>query len=96
MFFLLLIALLVYTNATLARKKGLNPTLWGVISVFGFFAAYLLLGGIYISAVYKGPYTSDAVKAWAFNSPLEVLMMFMLGIGGMLVVRFILEKKSEM
>ena len=94
MFFLFLLFLLVYMNARLARKKGLNPILWGFITLLAFFVFYCILGSIYIGIIYKGPITREALTAWIFESPLSIIMLMMLGIGGTLVVRFILERKK--
>ncbi len=92
---LLLLGLIIYTNARLAKKKGKNPVLWGVISLVAFFVSYAMLGVLYISFVYKGPYNQEAMKAYLMNEPLTVLMLLMLGVGGMLVVRFILERSKS-
>src|SRR5256885_1456786 len=94
MLFLLLLVLLVYMNTRLARKKGLNPLLWGLITLLAFFVFYCILGSIYIAVIYKGPLTREALTAWVLQSPLSVMMLVMLGIGGTLVVRFILERKK--
>ncbi len=95
MLFLLLLVLLVYMNARLARKKGLNPILWGFISVVAFFAFYCVVGSLYISAIYKGPVTREALTAWIMQSQLSQAMLAMIGVGGTLLVRFILERKKE-
>jgi hypothetical protein len=94
MLYLLLLFLLAYTNSRLATKKGLNPLLWGFMSVIAFFLAYGVLGTIYLSLVYDGAYTREAIMAWIEKSPLSVAMLFMLGYGGMLLVRFIIERKQ--
>jgi hypothetical protein len=91
----LLLALLIYTNVRLAVVKGLNPWTWGVISLVAFIIAYLLLGSAYFFLVYKGPLNPDAARAWAEQYPLKAILMLMLGIGGVLIVRFILERKQS-
>jgi quinol-cytochrome oxidoreductase complex cytochrome b subunit len=89
---LLLLILVIFTNARLASSKGLNPFLWTLISLVAFSLAYLFLGGIYLVMVYKGAYTKPAIEAWVQQNPLSVLFMLMLGVGGMLVVRYIIER----
>lgn len=91
----LILVLLAIPNAMLARKKGLSPVLWGFLSIVGFFATYLVVGGTYFSLVYKGAMTQEAVTAWVVAKPLIALLMFLFGIGGVLLVRFILERQKR-
>jgi hypothetical protein len=92
MILLFLIGIFVYLNANLAKKKGLNPLLWGFITVVAFFAAFMLLGGIYVSFVYSGPLTQEAMKQYLGDNILVAWTIILLGIGGTLLVRFILER----
>ncbi|MBS1615570.1 MAG: hypothetical protein JST06_05570 [Bacteroidetes bacterium] len=93
--FLLILLLLALPNALLARRKGHSPVLWGLLSILGFFVAYFFIGGSYFALVYKGAMTEEAVTAWVMKQPLTALLMFLMGIGGVLFVRFILERRQQ-
>ncbi len=93
--FILILLMLALPNAMLARKKGHNPFIWGLLSILGFFVAYFFVGGTYFAIVYKGAMTEEAVTAWVMKKPLIALLMFLIGIGGVLLVRFILERQKR-
>jgi cytochrome bd-type quinol oxidase subunit 2 len=95
MLLLFLVGIFVYLNANLAKKKGLNPLLWSLLTIVAFFAAMLLLGTVYISLVYNGPMTQEAMKQYMEGNLLVVWTLIFLGIGGTLLVRFILEKTKD-
>lgn len=92
---LLPLVLMVFLNARLARVKGRNSYLWGFITFLAFFAAYAVLGSIYVAMIYKGPLTKEALTAWLGQSIITQVMLMMIGIGGTLIVRFILERKER-
>ncbi|MEO6831605.1 MAG: hypothetical protein ABI378_04860 [Chitinophagaceae bacterium] len=95
MLILFLLGILIYSNIRIAKKKGLNPLLWGVITFIAFFLSYALLGSIYIAAIYKGPVTRDALEVYLTKEPMAVLILTTIGVGGVLLVRYILEKKKN-
>jgi hypothetical protein len=92
MLLLLLLALLIYTNVSLAKKKGKNPVVWGIVTFFAFFVSYCVMGAIYMAIIYKGPWNNDAITVYLRNEPLAVAMLSMLGVGGVLLVRYVLER----
>ena len=92
MLFLLLLALLIYTNVSLAKKKGKNPVIWGIVTFFAFFVSYMVLGVIYVAIIYKGPWNNAALTAYLTHEPLANTMLAMLGVGGVLIVRYVLER----
>jgi len=92
MLLLFVVGFMIYLNARLAGKKGRNQFLWGFISLLAFFVFYAVLGLIYLSSIYSGALTKEALSAFLISQPLSLMMMVMLGIGGMLLVRFILER----
>ena len=94
LFSLLLLCLMAYPNARLAQRNGRNPFVWGVLSLVAFFFAYCLFGSVYLTMVYAGPYTKEAIVDWVKVSPLPVFTMFLLGVGGILLVRYILERTA--
>ncbi len=92
---ILVLALLALPNALLARRQQRSPMLWGFLSIVGFFIAYFLLGGTYFAIMYKGAMTQEAVTAWVLERPLMAFMMMLLGVAGVLAVRFILERTAK-
>jgi hypothetical protein len=94
MLLLLLLALLIYTNVSLAKKKGKNPIVWGIVTFFAFFISYCVLGVIYLAIIYKGPWNQESLNSYLRNEPLAIAMLSMLGVGGVLLVRFLLERSK--
>src|SRR6186997_2911998 len=92
MLLLLLLALLIYTNVRLAKSKGKNPVVWGIVTFVAFLTFYCMLGTVYLAIVYKGPFDRESLTSYLEHRPLAVIMLSMLGIGGVLLVRFILER----
>jgi hypothetical protein len=89
------VGILTYQNARLAARKGRNAYIWGFFSLIAFIVGFILLGDIYLAAGYRGPQNKEAVSKYIMNAlsePLNMMMMLMLGIGGMLIVRFFLER----
>lgn len=93
MLVIFLLGLMVYFNVRLAKTKGQNPLLWGILSVVAFFIFYALLGSIYIAIIYKGPVTREALEAYLLREPMVAAMLAAIGVGGVLFVRFVLERK---
>ena len=60
----------------------------------GFFLSFFLFSIIYIVFIYKGSHEPEVLKSHLNNEPLTAIMLLMLGIGGMLAVRFILERSK--
>src|SRR6187455_2935681 len=94
MLLLLLLALLIYTNVRLAKSKGKNPIVWGIGTFVAFLISYCLLGTVYLALVYKGPLTREYLTIYLTNEPLAQVMLSMLGVAGVLLVRFILERSK--
>lgn len=90
--FLLVVGILAFLNARLALKKGRNPYAWGFLSLFAFFVAFITVGCLYFFMLYDGALTREAMQAYMEQNILTAVMMEMLGVGGMLLVRFILER----
>jgi hypothetical protein len=92
-----IIATLVFTftNGQLARKKGKSPVAWGFLTVLAYFIALFLCSIFYLLMVYKGPQTPEAIQATLSQNPLTQLLLELLGIGGPLLVRYILERSDE-
>ena len=54
--------------------------------------SYILLGSVYIAIIYKGPLTRDALMSYFMDKPLVVTMVLLLGVAGVLIVRYFLER----
>jgi len=94
MIILLLLALLIYSNVRLAMKKGKNPVLWGVLTFIGFLLGLMVLGTMYMQMVYTGGLTRPEMEAYFLREPLSATMICMLGVGGSLIIRLILERSK--
>ncbi|MBS1644938.1 MAG: hypothetical protein JST36_07870 [Bacteroidetes bacterium] len=94
MLLLIILGWLIYYNIRLAKKKGKNPISWGIFTFLGFFLSYAILGSIYVAIIYKGPITREGLEAYLMKEPLVATMLLAIGIGGALLVRFILEKSK--
>lgn len=106
-FFLVMLAYFSYRNSIRAKQKKKNPLLWGFITA-GTFLATLLIGFavvvfyfcrniIDINRLGVDPkYQEVAVKLLnqAFiDNPLHLLTVYLFGIGGYLIIRYILDQK---
>lgn len=106
-FSLLLLIYLSYKNGVKAKQKSLNGVAWGIISMLACF--FLEVIGMAIVVVYFCPNvininrlsTDPAYKETAvqllqqefIRNPLDYVTIVLFGIGGYLIVRFILDKK---
>lgn len=110
MFQIVLLAYLAFRNGVRARQKGLNVVLWGGLTVLSFFFAFALGVGIVTAnflgesfnlqrlSTLQGTEREEAVKQFQdlfFANPLHFLTVILFGIGGYLLIRFILEKKPN-
>jgi len=110
MFEIILLAYLSFRNSVRARLKGLNGWFWGGITVVSFLAA-LFLGCLIVvfnfcaKSINLDQLSSQDPKIRAIASkqlvevlnanPLHVLTIEIFGIGGYLLIRYILEKKPN-
>jgi uncharacterized protein involved in response to NO len=105
--FLVFLAYLSYRNSVRAKLKKKNPLLWGLITAAAFVAALTI--GLMVVVVffcpnvidfnraatdpkYKEIAAQDLMNAFAQN-PLHLLTVYVIGCGGYLLIRYILEKK---
>jgi hypothetical protein len=85
-------------NGTLARRKGKNPLVWGLVSLAAFFVTLMILGGIYIAVTYQGPLEQQALEAYqqAFvQNPINGLLLLLFGVGGELLVHYYLSRRPD-
>lgn len=107
---IILLAYLSFRNGVRARQKGLNAVLWGGLTVLSFFFAFSLGFGIVIvnflpEYVNLQQLSSPDLKVRVAAmqplieqftaNPLHYITVEMFGIGGYLLIRYILERKPN-
>lgn len=95
MFELLLAVFCSYRNAQLAKRKGQNTVVWVLITMFAFFISYFIGSIVMVSVFYRGALTSEALMSFLMERPLIVVTIMFFGLGGYLLVRYILEKMPD-
>ena len=110
MFEIFLLTTLAFNNSRKARNKGLNPLAWGLITVAAYLAA-LIIGGMFViynfcqdainynqlsspDASVRALASQQVVKALSGNF-LHMLTIELFGIGGFLLIRYILDKRPD-
>ena len=104
MFEIILLTYLSFRNSVRARIKGLNVWFWGVVSalcvgcmvvVFNFLDDTVNINDLSSTDLeVRSKVTKQLVEALNAN-PLHVLTIELFGIGGYLLIRYILEKKPN-
>ena len=108
MFEIILLAYLAYKNSVRAKLKGANGIVWGAITVGAFLGA-LIIGGFVVIFNFCGDSinleqfssTDPNVRLAASNNlmtvfnnnPLHLVTIELFGIGGYLLVRYIIDRK---
>lgn len=109
-FEIILLAYLAYRNSVRAKLKGKNPVLWGLVTVVAYFTT-LMIGGFVVifnfckdvvdlkqlssmDIATREAASQQLVRALAAN-PLHVLTIELFGIGGFLLVRYILDRTPD-
>jgi hypothetical protein len=110
MFEIILLAYLSFRNSVRARVKGLNGWVWGAVTVVSFLSA-LCIGCLIVvfnfcadsvnvndlsstNVQVRARVTQQLVEVLNAN-PLHVLTIELFGIGGYLLVRYILDRKPN-
>lgn len=98
LFFLVLIGYLIYKNSIIARVKGKNAFIWGLLTFIAIFFAealgmLMLVSFFYpqyigVADVSKSRELADIISGNFLHS----LFVLFCGLGGYLLVRFILER----
>lgn len=91
-----LIGLLVAYNSRLATRIGQNPILWGFITLVAFFMCQGILGYLLLCIINKSPImmpqeTTELLQ----KNPMAGMAILMFGVGGALLIRYILETMSK-
>lgn len=92
MFELLLSIFCAYRNGQLAKQKGQNTVVWGIITVVAFFVTYSIGGGILVAIMYNGPMQPEAISEYILARPVLSITLMFFGLGGYLLTRYILER----
>lgn len=95
MFEILLGIFCAYRNALLAKQKGQNTVVWVLITLAAFLVAYMIGAVALVSVLYKGPYEQTAMMEYLQTHPLLVTTVMFFGLGGYLLIRYILEKMPD-
>lgn len=95
MFELLLSIFCAYRNGQLAKQKGQNTVVWGIITVVAFFVTYSIGGGILVAIMYNGPMQPEAISEYILTRPVLSITLMFFGLGGYLLTRYILEKMQN-
>jgi hypothetical protein len=108
MFEIILMGFLSYRNGVRAKLKGKNPLLWGFITLVAYLSC-LMIGGLVVIFNFCGNQVNlsqlssldvksrEAASAQLIHvlsaNPLHLVTIELFGIGGYLLVRYILERK---
>jgi hypothetical protein len=92
--FVLLVVFLAYKNNLLAKRKGQNSIVWVFITILAFFIGEIIGGMIMLLLFYKGEYTIEGLQAFMTN-PVRMLILPAAGMGGYLLIRYILERMPD-
>ena len=91
-----IIALMAAYNARLAKRAGQNGLLWGFLTVLSFVVVEVFAGTILLISKYKGPIADltnpETMQKFVQGNMLMYWTMLAFGIGGGLLIRFILER----
>jgi di/tricarboxylate transporter len=110
LFGLLLMVYLGYKNSVRAKLKGQNPILWAVVTVVAYMATFVIGFGVVVVnfckdainmnqfAVMDQKAKEEAVQQLMIvlaANPLHFLTMEVFGLGGYMLVRYLLERRPD-
>lgn len=84
-----------YRNALLAKQKGQNTVVWVLISIIAFFLLYIFVQVTMILLMHGLPKDPYEVRDFILAHPMLYVTSLFGGIGGFLLVRYILEKMPD-
>jgi hypothetical protein len=92
----LLIGILVAYNARLAMRIGQNGILWGFITLVSYFLCQSFFGAILILIINKWKMIMpQEINSLLQKNPMAALAIVMFGVGGALLIRYILETMAK-
>lgn len=92
MFEILLCIFLSYRNAQLAKLKGQNTVVWVILTVVSYLVAYTISAVALVLLLYSGPRTPEGLAEMLESKPLLMVTFMFFGIGGYMIIRYILER----
>lgn len=95
MFEMLLAIFCAYQNAQIAKRKAQNTVVWVIITIVSYFVFYTIGAGILVALKYNGPLEQTAMTKFLLDHPLMVITFMFFGLGGYLLVRYILERMPD-
>lgn len=95
LFLIALVVFCAYQNAKLAERKGQNTVLWAFITVVAVAIAFVFSSAALVLIMYKGPIEQSAINEFVKQHPFLPITVFFLGLGGYMVVRYILERMAD-
>jgi len=110
MFEIILLTYLTFRNSMRAKLKGLNPVLWGGLTVIAFLSALFIGFAIVVfgfcadivdinALSSKDPEVRTAITQQIVevvnNNPLHILTIELFAIGGYLLIRYLLDNKPD-
>ncbi len=110
MFEIILLSYLAYRNSVRAKLKGANGFVWGAITVVSFLIT-LTIGGVFVilnfcaNSINIEQFSSTDAKvrmaasqqmmAMLNDNPLHLITIELFGIGGYMLIRYILDRKPN-
>jgi len=110
MFEIVFLAVLAYSNSLRAKKKGKSPVLWGFITVGAYMSA-LIIGLLVVIVNFckdvvninqlssldssARDIVSQQLQQAISGNPLHLLTVELFGIGGFLLVRYVIDKNPD-
>lgn len=91
---IILFILFATSNSRIARRKGLSPAPWVLITIVAMVTG-MFIGAFIVMLTYRGPLQIGSVQKFLLDNPLKVITFYVLEAGGALLVRYILERRTD-
>ncbi len=86
---------IVFANARTAIQKGKSSLLWGLITFITFMLTYALVSTVFVLLTYRGPLTPEGLQGYIAGlqgNLLKSITLAMFGLGGGLIIRYVLQR----
>ena len=91
---LLVLVVCGIVNGRLAKRLGISISYWVLMTILGTIAGFFITA-VFVAINYKGTANMKEVQDFFTNNPLKMLTMLAGGVGGVLLVRYIMEHKQK-
>jgi hypothetical protein len=92
---MIIAGLLCYQNATRAKRRGMNPLVWGVLTFVAFIIGNVLAMLLEFMIFYKGEITDqEAVKKFFSEDLMAQFVVLLGGFGGYLAIRAMINSRQ--